>query len=118
MDTHNPITRRAALTGAVMSSIASTVAVSSQVPHREEQTAIAILFADWCAARGSCDAADTEAEALAHHARYVRLQRRITAMRPATARDAAIQLMVETDDNGSEYRDAFYRRVRKLAMEG
>ena len=75
------------------------------------------LFDEWHAARH--DGADeTENQANTRFARYQDLQRRITAMRPKSVREAAMQFMVETDDGESDYRDAFYRRLRRLAMDG
>jgi len=78
---------------------------------------ITTLFPEWNEARQDRDeepATDTEARM----SRYQDLQRRITAMRPRSVREAAMQFVVETDDGESEYRETFYRRLRRLAMEG
>jgi len=78
---------------------------------------ITTLFPKWTKARE--DRADeAPAETDARMSRYQYLQRRITAMRPRSVREAAMQFVVETDDGDSEYRDAFYRRLRRLAVEG
>lgn len=82
----------------------------------ETRPTVSDLFAEWQAACARVCASQSDDEARAHMADYWRLQRRIGAMRPATAREAAMQFMVETDDGESDYRNAFYRRVRKLAM--
>jgi len=78
---------------------------------------ITSLFPQWQAARQDPES-EGEDEAAARMGRYVALQRRITAMRPGTVREAAMQFVVESDDGESEYREAFYRRLRRLAMEG
>ncbi len=78
---------------------------------------ISSLFPDWNKARQ--DRADeATAETDARMSIYQDLQRRITAMRPRSVREAAMQFVVETDDGESEYRGAFYRRLRRMAMEG
>lgn len=78
---------------------------------------ITSLFEEWNVARQ--DRADeATADTDARMSRYQVLQRRITAMRPRSVREAAMQFVVETDDGGSEYREAFYRRLRRLAIEG
>lgn len=80
---------------------------------------ISDLFAKWLEANRDDRAADETAEQFDVRWReYVALQRRITSMRPRTVREAAMQFVVETDDGSSEYRDAFYRRLRQLAVEG
>ena len=115
------LTRRAAVIGATASSVAlafpviNAVSAAARLPS---DSTIAELFANWRAAADAVSAAATEAESSQHFRAYVRLQRRITAMAPTSARDAAMQFVVETDDGGSDYRDTFFRRVRKLAMEG
>lgn len=78
---------------------------------------IADLFGQWLEIRDTAHHA-SGAEFNALHGQYVRLQRRITAMVPTNAREAAMQLVTETDDGESDFRDAFFRRVRKLAMGG
>lgn len=82
----------------------------------ETRPAVSDLFAEWQAVCARVSASRTDDEANVHMRAYWRLQRRIGAMRPATAREAAMQFMVETDDGESDYRNAFYRRVRKLAL--
>lgn len=78
---------------------------------------IADLFKQWLEIRDTAHhASGADFDAL--HAQYVRLQRRITAMVPSNAREAAMQLVTETDDGESDFRNAFFRRVRKLAMGG
>lgn len=81
----------------------------------EAPPSIADLFGQWLEIRDTVHhASGAEADAL--HGQYVRLQRRITAMVPTSAREAAMQLVTETDDGESECRGAYFRRVRKLAM--
>ena len=176
MDLSNRITRRAALVGAAVSSVALAVPVEAAVkpatiealaekfraeasaldprinecwlgydelatgpremrlmsiffgrsgsPFRQPAAAlaeappsIADLFGQWLEVREAAHhASGADFDAL--HGQYERLQRRITAMVPTNAREAAMQLVTETDDGESDFRDAFFRRVRKLAMGG
>jgi hypothetical protein len=78
---------------------------------------ITTLFEEWNKARQDRPYEPT-AETDGRISRCQDLQRRITAMRPRSVREAAMQFVVETDDGDSEYRKAFYRRLRRLAMEG
>lgn len=83
----------------------------------EAPPSIADLFRQWREIRDTSHRA-TGADFDALHGQYERLQRRITAMVPTNAREAAMQLVTETDDGESDFRDAFFRRVRKLAIGG
>lgn len=172
MNTHSPITRRAALIGAAVSTAALAAPVAAAVkPANIDELAtkfrddamsldprinecwvgydeiargprdmrvmsvyfgradtpflvpasatptITTLFPEWNEARQDRDdepAAETEARMC----RCQDLQRRITGMRPRSVREAAMQFVVETDDGDSEYRESFYRRLRRLALEG
>lgn len=117
MDKFQPITRRAALIGALVSSATLAVPVAAATIKGPAAT-IADLFGEWRAVQYDPAGDETAEQFDARWRRYVALQRTITSMRPRTVREAAMQLVVETDDGGSDFRNAFYRRVRKLAMEG
>ncbi len=86
-------------------------------PAQPRPVTIADLFGQWQAERVGTTR-ETTAEADARCTRCSELQASITAMRPRSVREAAMQLVVETDDGESDYRPAFFRRVRSLAMEG
>ena len=79
---------------------------------------IVALFARWRAAADAANTATTEAEAQRHMAEYFRLQDAIVTTAPASAREAAIQFIVETDNGDSDFSDDFLRRTRSLAWEG
>ncbi|WP_423069541.1 hypothetical protein [Devosia sp. CN2-171] len=112
MDKVQTISRRAAIIGALASSSALGTAVAATADS--PTSTISLLFPDWLALRNERDVPAEEWPA--HFARYVELQERITAASPANVREAAIQLVVETDDGDSDYRDEFYARLRALAM--
>jgi len=114
------ITRRAVLTGAAASSAALAVPTSLGAPApvastAAPETAIGALYRQWRAVRAQGWEHLSAAASDASNAVYVRLQRRITAMTPVTPADLAMQIIVETDDNESEWRDTFYRRIVRLA---
>jgi hypothetical protein len=81
-------------------------------PRREN---ITDLFEQWRSER-SDRAGETDAQAAARFDRYAELQRKITGMRPRSAREVAMQLVVETDDGDSDYRPEFFRQLRLIAM--
>ncbi|HEV2517922.1 MAG TPA: hypothetical protein VGV07_21905 [Devosia sp.] len=108
MDKVQNITRRGALIGALVSTAA--IVSASAVTAAGTSSPISTLFPEWLALReGSGDE---------NFARYLDLQERITGSTPAGARELAMQFVVETDDGDSDFRDAFFARVRQLAMEG
>lgn len=71
-----------------------------------------VLFDEWCrvARETESDAGDGD-----FNARYQALQRQIAAARPTTARDVAIQIVVETDEGGTVMSRKFYQRMEALA---
>lgn len=73
------------------------------------------LFEQWREARQD-RAAETKDEATARLERYLALQRQILAKRPRTARDLAMQFVVETDDGDNDHRTAFLERMRLIAF--
>lgn len=112
------VSRRTLLAGAVASAAALVTQDVSPPATLAKGETIASMFAEWLAACEACDNSVGEAESQRTYAVCARLQNRITAMRPVTAREAAMQFVAETHDNGCEYRESFYRRLRRLAMEG
>lgn len=108
MDKIQSITRRGALIGALVSTAATVSAIA--VTPAGHSSPISTLFAEWLPLRdGSGDD---------NFARYLDLQARITGSTPAHVRELAMQFVVETDDGDSDFRDVFFARVRKLAIEG
>jgi hypothetical protein len=101
---------------AMLGSAAAFAAIVA-APALAKSESINDLFPAWLATRDACSEATSDAEREGLLEAYTRLQERITAMVPASARDLAMQLVVETDDSESDYRASFYARVRKLAME-
>lgn len=90
----------------------STVAMGTAIaatPANLSST-ISALFPEWLAMR---DASGDD-----NFARYLDLRARITGAIPASARELAMQIVVETDDGDSDYREEFFARVRMLATEG
>ncbi len=75
--------------------------------------AIPTLFRQWKAVRGREFATDEESRA--GHREYRKLQRTITAMTPTSARDLAIQMVVETDFGDSDWRDSFFQKVARIS---
>ena len=84
-------------------------------PARPHSPTITDLFEDWKIERAD-RSGETEEQSAARFLRYEELQRKITGMRPRSVREAAIQLIVETDDGESDFRPAFFERVRLVAM--
>lgn len=76
---------------------------------------ISALYRQWSEVRTRGASGLTEAEAEALHAQYADLQARITSAVPVSASDLAIQLVVETEANESDWRPAFYGKVAALA---
>jgi hypothetical protein len=88
-------------------------------PAQPRQETITDLYGPW---REACydnvrDANETDAEGDVRFARYAELQDRIIAMRPRSARETAMQFIVETDDDRSHYRPEYFNRLR-LTAEG
>ncbi len=86
-------------------------------PPQPRPASIPDLFEQWRDLRENRSGLG-EAESAARYERYAELQAQITSMRPRTVREAAIQLVVETDDGDSDYRPAFFQRLRYIATEG
>lgn len=81
-----------------------------------DYAAIRTLYLEWLAIQDrSHDLAKADDDVF--HARYVALQEQITAMTPLSAADLAIQIVVGTDQGGSDWRDEFYARVAKIAEQ-
>lgn len=83
------------------------------------QPTITELYGQWREAcyHGVRNGEETEEQSEVRFARYAGLQDRITAMRPRSARELAMQLIVETDDGCSSYRASYFDRLR-LTAEG
>lgn len=86
-------------------------------PAQPRSETITDLYARW---REACydrvrDAEETEEQGDVRFARYAELQDRITAMRPRSARELAMQMIVETDNGGSSYRPEYFDRLRLVA---
>jgi hypothetical protein len=73
------------------------------------------LFEQWRTERLD-QSNESERQSDARFQRYAELQRRITGMRPRNVREAAIQLVVETDDGDSDFRPEFFDRFRLVAQ--
>ncbi|WP_332717420.1 hypothetical protein [Pelagibacterium mangrovi] len=88
---------------------------AAQIPGQT----IANLFAEWLEVRERtdelCRAGDDEALQISH-ARYVELQQIITDhMSPVTAKDLAMQIVVEMAEMESDGRDEFWARLLAFA---
>lgn len=87
-------------------------------PPQPLKPTITELFGQWRDASYDSvrDANETDEEGDARFARYAELQDEITSMRPRSAREMAMQIVVETDDGRSEYRQAFFEGLRLIAQ--
>lgn len=81
---------------------------------RHSESKISTMYALWLAIRDDTTQC-AEAEYDAAYRRYADLQQRIVAETPLSARDVAIQFVVETDDGDSCHRDVFLTQMRALA---
>ncbi|WAJ30607.1 hypothetical protein [Jiella sp. R10] len=86
-------------------------------PHKPSprRTAIGALYERW---RALADKSDEEMEPAAWatcYSEYLLLQETITAHQPTTARDLAMQMVVETEDFASSARDVFRAKISALA---
>lgn len=84
-------------------------------PPQPRSETITDLFEQWRGERPD-RAGETDAQAAARFDRYAELQRKITGMRPRSVREAAMQVVVETDDGESDFRQEFFEGLRRLAM--
>ena len=84
-------------------------------PPQPRQPTITDLFGHWQDARQD-HSSETNDQYEARYERYLVLQAKITSMRPRSVREAAIQIMVETDDGCREYRPEFFNRIRLIAL--
>lgn len=84
-------------------------------PAQSRPVTITGLFDQWRGERPD-RAGETDAQAAARFDRYADLQRKITSMRPRSVKEAAIQLIVETDDGDSDFRPQFLDRLRLIAQ--
>lgn len=85
-------------------------------PARPHAPTITDLFDDWKIERADRPG-ETAEQSAARFLRYEELQRKITALRPRSARELAMQFVVETDDGESDFRPEFLQRLR-LMVEG
>ncbi len=108
MNTPHNINRRFVFLGALASTAALGAALAATAAN--PSSIVSTLFPEWLALRDTSDDAS--------FARYLDLQARITSAPPASARELAMQWVVETDDGDSDFRDVFFARIRSLAMEG
>lgn len=88
------------------------IATSRSKPPSDDPTTIA-RFERWLELRGI---SGQEGDADERLAEYQNIQRELTAAPARSLRELAMQLVAETDDNDSDYRDEFYARVRSLAV--
>lgn len=74
------------------------------------------LFSRWRAAADASSAAPTAAEADRSVDGYFRLRDEIIATAPGSAREAAIQFIVDTDNGDSDFSEGFLARTRSMAF--
>lgn len=84
-------------------------------PPQPRPPTVTDLFEQWRDARVD-QAGEKEAQREARLERCAELQRKITGMRPRSVREVAMQLVVETDDGDSDFRQEFYARLRLVAF--
>ena len=87
------------------------------IPLTAAAVAVSIpeLYRQWRACREGhwCGMSDDDLDA--NYLDYQRLQSAIVAAQPLTARDVAIQFLVDTDEHESENSAGFVEAMRKLA---
>lgn len=91
-----------------------TTPLCQQIPDGVQMSA---LFADWKDARHTAhyDEAASDDSALQASGRYDELSRQITAFKPITPADLAIQVLVETDHGTEEFHRSFFESLIALA---